>query len=364
MRPSVLVVLVSALVAAPSASLAAESSDVPTLAVPLAKAAATVDPRLAETIAAAIAVEAQRFPVKPVVGADLAALAGPERLGALAGCAEAGCLSGLAADFLLASEISEAGDQWVLSADLLFVKHAKSLMKTIKRAPKSASLAELAADATAEILMAIGEPTAPRAAPQAAAPAAPSPAAAEASTEKPPDAAAPPAAAAATPPAAPVAQAATAESAPAQPAAPSAPSAPSAPEPAVQAAAQPLVDDGARRLGGYVLDGVGAGLLLGGVISGALATTHYDAAKGAKTVADYTSARDSGKIATAMADALYGIGGAVVAVGLIMTFFPTSKPAPAAAPAPGDAPEAAPAPVSVAPAFIPGGAGLFVSGGF
>ncbi|MGC4119368.1 MAG: hypothetical protein QM765_33340 [Myxococcales bacterium] len=354
MRPSLLAALLAiACAAAPATGRAAESQDLPTLAVPAAKAPASFDLQATETVAAAVVAEARRFPVTPVFGPDLTALAGPEKVAQLVGCAQAGCLAGLNADFLLSTQLSEAGDQIAVAVDLLLVKQGKSMMQAEKKGPRSA-LATLAADAAAEVLMAIGEPTAPRAV--AAVP--------EPSAEKKPEAAAaqassaePLSAPAETTPAGPQ-PAPTSASTPTEPA-------PAAPPAAVQAAVPSTLTEKDLRLGGYVLDGVGAAMLLGGVVSGAMAMTSWDSAKAAKTVADYERARDDGRKATVLADALYGIGGAVVAVGLLMTFLPMHSAAPTA-PAPGStAPaDAAPAPVTLAPALVPGGAGLFVSGGF
>ncbi len=384
MRLPAFVLLALALAAAPATGVAAEDADLPTLAVPLAKAA---DLAAAEAVAAAVATEAARFPVKPVSGADLSALAGPEKLATLPGCVEASCLAGLSADYLLSSELTEQADHWALTVDLLLVRHGKSVAKTTKQAPRSAPLAELAADAAAEVLLVIGEPTSPRPAPVPAPLPEPQPQPTTPAEPAQPATAAPPSAEAPTPSAASAAPASPDEPAPplepgpttrdaaaaSQPPqkheeAAQATPAPQAPAAAVQAPASGVTEKDIR-LGGYVLDGVGAALLVGGLISGAVAMSSFDAARAAKTAPDFESARDRGKVATVMADALYGIGGAVAAVGLIMTFFPVkpaqpapSAPAPGAAPAPEPAP--APAPVSLAPALLPGGAGLLVSGGF
>jgi len=105
-----------------------------------------------------------------------------------------------------------------------------------------------------------------------------------------------------------------------------------------------------RRLVGYVLDGAGGAMIVGGVISGILAKKSYDQAKSATTTATFNDAKSSTRTRAVVADVLYGAGAVTLGVGLYFTLTSPRSTSTASA--------------AVTAAPIPNGGAVMIVGGY
>ncbi len=276
------------------------------LAVLDVRVVGTFDPKAVQGLSTFIAAEAERFNFKVIAGSDLAAVVGYEKQRRILGCSDGGCLAeiggALGADYLLSPEVSEVGGVWLLTVTLIDVPKSQALKRVNRKFRQMGEMVDSAQAATQEILGHFQKSMEPRGE-------APKPAV----TDNPVRA----------------------------------PSPEFAPHAAPATAAASDANGGSTSATALALDIGGAALIAGGAVAGVLALGQYNAGKTASPT-DLPGIKSSGKTEAWIANGLYGVGGAALIVGLVMTFSGSSTTTPAA--------------VSASP--IPGGAALSLLGSF
>ncbi len=149
MRPTTLAVALLVVLAGPARGQSSQPS--PTrpkrLVVLETRAVGHVEPKTIAGVSAYLASEAAKSGVRVLAPADVNAVLGVEKQKAMLGCADEACLlelgGALGAEYLLASEISEFGGEWLLNASLLETRTSRSLARATRRAPEQRDLLAL-----------------------------------------------------------------------------------------------------------------------------------------------------------------------------------------------------------------------------
>ena len=278
-------------------SATAEPAARPKLAVLDVRAVGRFEEKIAAGLSSLVASEAARYPLTVIAGLDVATIASVERQRQLMGADDSAGLtrlgSALGATYLLRTEVAEVDGAFLLSLAVLDVARAKPVSRLTRRLERREQIVDAIPGAVAEVLKTL-LPEGAVAAPVVAVP----PAASVGLREK---AEAPP---------------------------------PERPRP----------------VAGYVLDGAGAAVLAAGLGLGLAARGKYGEAKDNVYNSDprpYDDARSAAKRYALAADVCYGVGGAALLTGIVLTIV-------------GHASTGAPAPV----AFSAGPAGVAVAGSF
>lgn len=146
-------------------ALVVSASSLPSIAVLDVRAPAGTDVQVLTALSSLLPVEAARHPLRVTSGSDLRALLDLERQRQLAGCSESDCAAELASalgtDWLLLTELSSVGGQWVLAMSLIHNSQREPTARTARKTTDKAALLELASEAAAELLRRFDQ-TAPR----------------------------------------------------------------------------------------------------------------------------------------------------------------------------------------------------------
>ncbi|MGC4120705.1 MAG: hypothetical protein QM765_40235 [Myxococcales bacterium] len=244
------------------------------MAVIEVKAKGKADAKEAEALTSFIASAVGRYEVKTISGADLTALLGFEKQKQLVGCADTSCLAevggALGVEYLLASEVGQVGDRWLMTLTLLDARKATALQRASHTAANSGGLID---GVGALVEATVGSVMVKKAV--------------ETTSVK----------------------------------------------PATSAATAIVAVEAGRtqRTTGYALVGSGAALLVAGAISGTLAFTEHSAARDAGPPVSqeaYDATKSSIELKMVVADALYAVGAVAAAVGLVVALTAPSSDAP------------------------------------
>jgi hypothetical protein len=220
-----------------------------------------------------VAAEAGRPPFRLISQSDIAAVLGLEKQKSLLGCSDAGCYAevggALGVQYLLVAEVSVVGGVYLFSLAVLDANSGQGVSRVSKRVPKGetiAGLLDLVPTAVDEAMAPVRAKLSP----------------------------------------APSASARDAEA----------------------AARHPAPARSTRRTVGYVADGVGAAALVAAVVLDALAVRDHDAARdllngGSEQRFNEAYAAFNSKRAAALT--LYGVGGAVLVTGIVLSVLPEAR---------------------------------------
>ena len=115
-----------------------------------------VDPKTVAGISAYLASEAAKGKMRVLAASDVGSMLGLERQKQLLGCSDESCLFELAgalgAEYLLSSEVSEIGGEWMLTVALLDMQAARAQGRTTRRAPDLKDLLALVPVAVGTVL--------------------------------------------------------------------------------------------------------------------------------------------------------------------------------------------------------------------
>lgn len=137
-------------------SLAISASSLPSIAVPDVRAPAGTDAQVVSALSSFLPVEAGRHQLRVTSGSDLRAMLDLERQRQLVGCSESECAAELAAalgtEWLLLSDLSNVGGQWLLTLTLIHTSQREATVRTARKTTNKAALVDLATDAADELL--------------------------------------------------------------------------------------------------------------------------------------------------------------------------------------------------------------------
>ena len=128
----------------------------PSISVLDVSAAGGTDPSVVSGLSAILPVEAARHQLRVTSGSDLRAMLNLERQRQLTSCGETECAAELAAalgtEWLLLSEVSDVGGQWLLTLSLIHLSHREPTVRAARKTTDKAALIDLATGAVDELL--------------------------------------------------------------------------------------------------------------------------------------------------------------------------------------------------------------------
>lgn len=137
-------------------TLVASASDLPSIAVLDVRAPAGTDAQVVSALSSVLPIEAARHRLRVTSGSELRAMLDLERQRQLVGCSESECAAELASalgtEWLLMSDLSNVGGQWLLAMSLIHNSQREPTVRTARRTSDAGKLVDLATDAVAELL--------------------------------------------------------------------------------------------------------------------------------------------------------------------------------------------------------------------
>ncbi|MBM4776642.1 MAG: hypothetical protein GQE15_02975 [Archangiaceae bacterium] len=137
-------------------SLVVSAGNLPSIAVLDVRAPAGTDAQVVTALSSLLPVEAARHQLRVTSGSDLRAMLDLERQRQLIGCSESECAAELASalgtDWLLMTDLSNVGGQWLLAMSLLHNSQREPTVRTARKTTDTAALVDLATDAADELL--------------------------------------------------------------------------------------------------------------------------------------------------------------------------------------------------------------------